>query len=556
MQRLGWRELDVILVTGDAYVDSPFIGAAVIGRVLAADGLRVGIIAQPDVDSDDDIARLGAPRLFWGVTGGSLDSMVANYTALLKRRRSDDLTPGGVNNRRPDRAVIVYANLIRRRFKDTAPIVLGGIEASLRRLSHYDYWSDRMRRSVLCDAKADILVYGMGEDTVRRLAGALRRGEQWRDIPGLCHMAADPPAGYLRLPDHETVAADCAAFETLTRELYAHSDPLTAAGLVQRQDSRFLVCNPPAPLLSGPALDAVYELPFQRELHPHYAPQGEVRALDTIRFSLVSHRGCYGGCRFCAIALHQGRTVASRSQASLLREARQFGRHPRFRGVISDVGGPTANMFGFECRRKLRRGSCPDRGCLYPAPCPQLAADHGPQLRLLSALRLLPGVRRVFVASGLRYDLLLADSRHGDAYLRALVRHHVSGQLKVAPEHTCDAVLQHMGKPPFAVLRRFRRRFEDLVGEAGRPLFLSYYFMAAHPGCTSAHMRRMESTLERELGIRPEQVQVFTPTPATWSTLMYRTGRDPFSGAALFVERSLREKGRQKKAAVAAGGRR
>ncbi len=544
---LGWPQLDIILVSGDTYIDSPFIGVALIGRLLTEAGFKVGIIAQPEVASGEDITRLGEPRLFWGVSGGSIDSMVANYTASNKRRNSDDFTPGGMNTRRPDRAVIAYTNLIRRFFKETRPIVLGGIEASLRRLAHYDFWSNRVRRSILFDAKADILVYGMAEKTVLALAEHLAQGLDFRGIPGLCYPAAQRPEGFLELPGYQEVATDPAAFIRMFTTFYQNNDPLTAQGLAQRQDShRYLVQNPPAPLLSTAELDQVHELPFNRLVHPHYQRQGKVTAQDTIQFALTSHRGCYGECNFCAIAVHQGRTVCSRSEASILREARRLTLHPDFKGNTPDVGGPTANMYGFECPKKLKKGACRERRCLTPAICPSLKIDHGRQLALLNDLRQLPGVKRVFVASGIRYDLILADPQ-GGRYLKTIVDHHLSGQMKVAPEHSEDEVLTRMGKPGIEPLLEFKRLFERATREAGKEQYLTYYFIAAHPGCRAEEMARLGSFCRQHLGTRPEQVQIFTPTPSTYSTLMYWTGRDPFTGKTLFVERERDKKEAQKR---------
>jgi len=550
----GWSGLDVILVTGDGYIDSPFIGAALIGKVLAREGLRVGIIAQPDVNGPRDITRLGRPALFWGVTGGSVDSLVANTTALGKRRRNDDFTPGGRNDRRPDRAVLVYTNLIRRFAPSPAPIVLGGIEASLRRLAHYDFWSDGLRRSVLLDAKADYLVYGMGEETVVALARELAAGRDPRGLPGLCYPAAAPPQDALQLPSWEELQEDPQALLTMFHRSQAHRDP-GSRPLAQCFDRRWVVQNPPAPPLDTAALDAVYGLDFERDLHPYYRPLGPVRALETIRFAITTHRGCYGECSFCAIALHQGRTVVSRSPASILEEARRLTAHPRFQGIIADVGGPTANMYGFECARKRRQGPCPDRRCLHPEVCRHLRPDHRAQIQLLEALRGVPGVRRVFVASGVRHDLVLADHRSGDRYLDQLVRHHVSGQLKVAPEHVCPEVLALMGKPGPEPLERFRERFLAATADAGKPQFLTYYLMAAHPGCTLEDMHHLRRFAAARLRLVPEQVQIFTPTPATAATVMYATGRDPASGRPVFVERSPRGRAAQKEAlaAVSAG---
>lgn len=547
VRQLGWDALDVILITGDSYIDSPFIGAAVIGRVLEKAGYRVGIIAQPDVSSAQDITRLGEPRLFWGVTGGSVDSMVANYTASKFKRKKDDYTPGGVNNRRPDRAVIAYTNLIRRHFKPTRPIVLGGIEASLRRIAHYDFWSDSVRRSVLFDAKADFLLYGMAEQSVLELARALEAGgDAIQQVRGLCAIAKTPPPGYLELPAFETVAADKLAFIDMYHLFYRNTDPLTAKGLYQRHGDRCLVQNPPPEYPSQSALDEVYALPFQRAQHPYYEQQGPVKALETIRFSISTHRGCYGECNFCAIAVHEGRTVRWRSAESIQAEAEALVHLQGFKGYIQDVGGPTANMYGFECMKKLHSGVCEDKRCLYPAICPALKPDHAPQVEILRRLRRIPGVRKVFVASGIRYDLLMADGAHGGVYLEEIVEHHVSGQLKVAPEHTEGPVLARMGKPGQAELLRFKKMFDDLSAKKHKDQYLTYYLIAAHPGCTEADMRRLKQFASQELHISPEQVQIFTPTPSTYSSVMYYTGLDPFSRQPLFVEKDTARRERQK----------
>ncbi|MFZ2039333.1 MAG: YgiQ family radical SAM protein [Desulfobacterales bacterium] len=553
VRQLGWSQVDVILVTGDTYLDSAYIGVAVIGRVLLAAGYRVGIIAQPDIHSERDIGRLGQPALFWGVSGGCVDSLVANYTAAGKRRKSDDLTPGGVNDRRPDRALIAYSNLIRRFFKATRPIVLGGIEASLRRISHYDGWSNTVRRAVLFDAKADVLVYGMAEQTVLELAAKLAQGGDIRTVRGICYISREAPAAVaefpgpdIELPPHERVARDDNQLTAMFRTFYENADPFTARRLYQRQDTRYIVQNPPQPPPTPEALDRIYELPYARDVHPFYGKDGPVKALETIRFSLTSHRGCYGECRFCAIAVHQGRHVISRSEDSLLREAAGFTHHPAFKGIIADVGGPTANMYGFECRRKTEKGACRDRGCLFPEPCTQLAVHHGRQIRLLGALRRLPGVRKVFVASGIRYDLILKDRAAGARYLETILRHHISGQLKIAPEHVVDPLLRLMGKPGRKDLEDFIRLFQTLQQKHSIKVFLTYYLMAAHPGCTLADMQQLRTFAIRKLHLLPEQVQIFTPTPSTWSTLMYRTGKDPFSGQPIFVEKNSDNKQQQK----------
>jgi len=554
MHRLGWDALDVILVTGDGYIDSPFVGVAVIGKVLLNAGYRVGIIAQPDIDSGRDIGALGEPKLFWGVTGGCIDSMVANRTATGRKRKRDDYTPGGLNNRRPDRASIVYCNLIRQHYKNTVPLVLGGIEASLRRIAHYDFWSDSIRRSILFDAKADYLLFGMAERSVVELAGCLANGADPRLIRGLCYASREKPEGCLEIPSFEDSARDREAFTEMFHAFYRNNEPVTAQQLAQKQDTRYFIQNPPAHYLSGRELDTVYDLEYERDLHPFYRKQGEVKALETIRFSITSHRGCYGECNFCAIAVHEGRTVRWRSKGSILEEARQIASHPGFKGTIMDVGGPTANMYGFECSRKFDKGPCPDKRCLFPAACAGLKIDHGRQLSLLKSIREIKGVRKVVVASGIRYDLVLADEKNGYRYLQEILRHHVSGQMKVAPEHSEEHVLRLMGKPGSDSLLEFKCLFDRLTKKEGKDQFLTYYMIAAHPGCTDKDMAKLRSFARRELKLLPRQVQVFTPSPSTYSTLMYWTGRDPFSGKSLFVEKGAGGRDRQKRTLTGGGG--
>ncbi|MBU2490025.1 MAG: YgiQ family radical SAM protein [Proteobacteria bacterium] len=539
MKRLGWDRADVVLVTGDAYVDAPQSGAAVIGRVLAAAGFRVGIIAQPDVSTDADIRRLGEPRLFWGVTSGCVDSLVANRTALGKRIRSDDFTPGGENNRRPDRAVIKYANLIRAAFSGTAPIVLGGLEASLRRFSHFDAWPGSVRRSILFDAKADLLVYGMGERAALSIARAMDEGRDWAGIPGTCLAMAEAPPGSLTLPSHEAVRSDPALFAEAFG-LFSENQLPESPVLCQRQDTRFLVQYPPAAPPTQAELDQWNELPYMRDAHPLDARQGEVRALATIRFSITSHRGCFGDCRFCAISTHQGRQVVSRSPESVVREAQRLAGLPGFTGIISDLGGPTANMYGTRCKKHGVAGACSDRSCLFPEPCPHLAFGHRRHGDLLARVADLPGVRKTFVASGVRHDLVLADPK-GPEYLARVLERHLSGQMKIAPEHCAPQVLSLMGKPGPEGLLHFRELYGDINARLGRDQFLTYYFMAAHPGCSRTDMEALSRFVRRELAVVPRQVQIFTPTPGTWSTCMFHTGRDP-EGQKIFVERT--EKGR------------
>ncbi len=543
---LGWTNLDVILVSGDTYIDSPYSGLAVIGKSLLHAGFKVGVIAQPDTHSPDDIKRLGEPTLFWGVTGGTVDSMVANYTATLRKRRSDDFTPGGVNDRRPDRAVIVYTNLIRQVFKPTVPIVLGGIEASLRRITHYDYWSNKLRAPVLFDSKADYLLYGMAENSVVELARVLRGQGSVEQIRGLCYLAKEIPQGYLVLPTFEEVSSNPDSFISMYHRFYENNDPLTAHGIAQRKGDRYLIQNPPAKILSSAKLDEIYTFDYERKQHPYYEKQGAVKALETIQFSIATHRGCYGECNFCAIAVHEGRTVTSRSQASILEEARQMTHHPDFKGIIHDIGGPTANMYTIECAKKQKSGACTNKRCLFPQVCPLMKIDHTSQSELLRKIRRIPGIKHVFVASGIRYDMVLADQENGLDYLKEIVHHHTSGQMKIAPEHADPYVLKMMGKPPVNSLIEFREQFERLTRQAGKDQYLTYYLIAAYPGCGEREMRTLKKFVTEKLHLTPQQVQIFTPTPSTYASVMYYTEKDPFSGTQIFVEKDLRRKQTQK----------
>ncbi|MGI2335370.1 MAG: YgiQ family radical SAM protein [Dehalogenimonas sp.] len=555
MDQLGWNEADIIIVTGDSYIDSPFIGAAVIGHTLRLAGYRVGIIAQPDVKNAKDITRLGEPRLFWGVTSGSIDSMVANYTSLKKKRKYDDYTPGGLNNRRPDRAVIIYSNLIRQYFKNTPPIVLGGMEASLRRVAHYDYWDNKIRASVLVDAKADYLLYGMTERVVTELAGAISGKTDVTAIRGLCRITYEAEINelrgdYLELPGLDQVLKNGDLFTKMFEQFYENNDPITAKGMFQRHGTRYLVQNPPALPLSQSELDNVYAIPYELAQHPYYEQIGKVKALETIKFSLQTHRGCYGECNFCAIAVHEGRTVQWRSESSIITEAKRLTEFPDFTGYIRDVGGPTANMYGFECRQKLKRGVCSDKRCLSPVVCPTLKADHSRQISLLNKLRRIKGLKKVFVASGIRYDLILNDKQHGESYMKEVIMHHVSGQMKVAPEHSEAKILKIMGKPGVEPLLKFKAEFDRLSANAGKKQFLTYYLIAAHPGCNEGDMRKLKLFISQNLRITPEQVQIFLPAPSTWSSVMYHTGKNPFTGTPIFVEKDLNEKRRQKEIIV------
>ena len=483
VKRLGWKNLDIILITGDAYIDSSFIGVAVIGKVLMNAGYKVGIIAQPDLTSILDITRLGEPELFWGVTAGAVDSMVANYTALLRKRLEDDFTPGVENNKRPERATIAYTNLIKRNFKKTKPIVLGGLEASLRRIAHYDYFTDTIRRSVLFDAKADILVYGMGEKAILEIAAALEEEKDWKNIKGICYASSEKKTDYIEIPAYDEVKTDKKKFAEMFKTFYDNTDPITAKGLLQKHDTRYLVQNPPQPNLTTPELDAIYDLDYEREIHPYYKQKGEVRAMETIKYSITSHRGCYGECNFCSLAVHQGTTVVSRSSESIIKEAENISKRVNFKGFITDVGGPTANMYGIECKKKLKDGRCKDRRCIYPEICPKLNVKHLPQLELLRKISAIPGVKKVFIASGLRYDMIINDREFGLEYLEELVKDHVSGQLKIAPEHVTEKVTALMGKTKVGHLRKFREQFDGFNLKHKKNQFLTYYMIAAHPGC-------------------------------------------------------------------------
>jgi uncharacterized radical SAM protein YgiQ len=550
LKKLGWNQLDIILITGDAYIDSPFMGVTVIGRVLLDKGYKVGIIAQPDMNSDKDIARLGEPSLFWGISGGAIDSMVANYTALKKRRKSDDYTPGGINNKRPDRAVIAYTNLVKKYFKPTSPIVLGGIEASLRRISHYDFWSNKLRRSILFDSKADYLVFGMGEKTIVELAAALRNDLDVTNIRGLGYISKAGIDNYIEIPSFEEVVKDKKKFIKSFNIFYHNNDSITAKGIIQKHGNRYLVLNPVQKPLSTNELDAVYNLNYKRELHPFYQKGGEVKALLTIKFSISAHRGCYGQCNFCAISIHEGTTVTWRSEKSILKEGLILSKLKDFKGIIHDIGGPTANMYGFECKKKLKQGICRDKRCLFPNVCKSLNPDHSVQMRLLAKLSKIKGIKKVFISSGIRHDLIINDKKNGHKYLEKIVKDHVSGQMKLAPEHSCKNVLALMGKPNALSVLDFRKNFNRVTKKIGKKQFLTYYLIAAHPGCTVRDMKQLKNFTKEELKINPRQVQIFTPTPSTYSTLMYYTGINPFSeskNSNIFVEKDPRKKEVQKK---------
>ena len=548
MRQRGWWWYDILLVTGDAYVDHPSFGPAVISRVLEADGFRVAVLAQPDWRSAGAFAAMGRPRLGVMICAGNLDSMVAHYTAARKPRSEDFYSPGKKAGLRPDRATIVYSNRAREAFPGL-PIVIGGLEASLRRFAHYDYWDDRVRRCILVDSGADILVYGMGEYATREIAARLKKkvpvGEI-RDIRGTAFMAADPSEcafEAVTLPSFDEVAAVKTAYADATRTEYWEHDPVRGRALIQRDAKKYLVVNPPAMPLSAAELDRVAELPYTRWYHPMYDDMGGVPAIEEVRFSVIHNRGCFGGCNFCALAFHQGRMVTARSRESVVREVTALTKLPDFKGYIADVGGPSANFSHPSCRKQLKYGMCPDRRCLAPEPCPNLDADHSEYLRLLRTLRQIPGVKKVFVRSGIRYDYMLED-KNGD-FFRELVEYHVSGQLKVAPEHCIDSVLDYMGKPHIGVYEEFMDRYRRMNDRVSKEQYVVPYLMSSHPGCTLEDAVALAEYLNKR-GRQPQQVQDFYPTPGTISTCMYYTGLDPETMKSVYVARTPREKDMQR----------
>ncbi len=553
LENLNWEKCDIILISGDAYIDSPFIGVATVGRILEKLGYKVGIIGQPNL-KNDDIKRLGEPRLYWGVSGGSIDSMVSNYTATKKFRNSDDYTPGGVNDKRPNRATLVYTNLIRRHYKNTVPIVLGGIEASLRRVTHYDYWSNKLRKPILFDAKADYLIYGMGEIAIEEFSRALRDGTNPRVVRGVSYISKElneKHSTYIQMPSHQECLDDKEKYIDLFDIFYDNNDPISAKGLYQKVDQRYLIQNSPCDYLDEKEMDGIASLPYTRELHPYHVPQGKVKCLETIKFSIQTHHGCWGECNFCAIGVHQGRTIRTRSEENILKEAKEFTNYKDFKGIISDVGGPTANMYGYECGKKLKKGTCDDIRCVdYDRLCKVMKVDHSRHLKLLKNIRTVPGIKKAFVASGLRYDFIAADKKYGYEYLKELVNHHISGQMKVAPEHTSNRVLKLMGKPGQQPLIEFKKMYDRLNKEAGKKQFLTYYLIAAHPGCEEKDMHDLKHFTQYELKMNPEQAQVFTPTPSTYSAVMYYTQLDPVTRKKIFVEKDIKRKEKQKEIVI------
>jgi uncharacterized radical SAM protein YgiQ len=542
LESRGWEELDVIIVSGDAYVDHPAWAAAILGRFMEHNGYRVGIVAQPDWRNLDDIKRLGQPRLFFAISGGNMDSMVNHYTADKKKRREDMYSPGGKTGLRPDRPTIVYSNLVRQAYP-AVPIVIGGVESSLRRLAHYDYWSDKVRSSILLDSKADLLVYGMGEYNLLEIARKLKGGRDiayLRKLRGTCYLSKTMPEHAIELPAYEEVAHDVGAFAQATKMIQEEMNPFSARTLAQKQGDRWLIQNPPPLPLSTEQLDGIYELPFIRRYHPGYETQGGVPGLKPVQFSIVTHRGCFGGCAFCSLGQHQGTFIQNRSPHSIVNEARKLTDHPDFRGTIPDVGAPSANMYGLKGVNEELCHACNRSSCLYPGVCKNLNTDHSPSVELWKRLRKIKEIKHLFVSSGVRYDLVLKDTSR--KYLKDLCNYHVSGQLKIAPEHVADRVTRAMHKPGKSEYTRFIEAFKKVNLELGKDQYLVPYFISAHPGCDLSDTIELAEFVRDHLQYYPEQVQNFTPTPMTVSTCMYYTGLNPQNGKPVYVPRQDKER--------------
>ena len=544
----GWNQCDFVYVIGDAYVDHPSFGHAIISRILEAHGYKVGIISQPDWKDAKSITILGKPRLGFLVSGGNMDSMVNHYSVSKKRRQEDSYTPGGVMGKRPDYASIVYCNLIRSVYKDV-PIIIGGIEASLRRLAHYDYWSDRLKRSILLDSQADLISYGMGEKSIVEIAEALDSGLDVKDITfieGTVYKTKTLESVYdfELLPDYQELLKDKRNYAESFFIQYSNTDPFTGKRLVETYEGRiYVVQNPPAKPLSQGEMNQVYDLPYMRNYHPVYEEEGGVPAIREIKFSLISNRGCFGACSFCALTFHQGRIIQARSHESLIKEAKLLTEEPDFKGYIHDVGGPTADFRFPACEKQMDKGACKHRQCLFPEPCKNLRADHGDYIELLRKLRSLPKVKKVFIRSGIRFDYVLADSK--GKFLKELCEHHVSGQLKVAPEHVADKVLKRMGKPTNQVYQKFVDAYEQMNRKLGKKQYLVPYLMSSHPGSTMKEAVELAEYL-RDLGYMPEQVQDFYPTPSTIFTCMYYTGYDCRTMEKIYVPVNPHEKAMQR----------
>lgn len=548
MQQRGWEQVDFVYLTGDAYVDHPSFGTAIISRLLESRGYRVGIIPQPDWRKKESVQVFGEPRLGFLVSAGNMDSMVNHYTVSKKHRQKDSYSPGGEMGLRPDMPTVVYSNLIRQTYKHT-PIILGGIEASLRRLAHYDYWENKVRRSVLLDSGADLISYGMGEHSIIQIAEALQSGlpvDEITFIPGTVYKCKDLSRAYdpIILPSYETVSSDKKAYAESFAEQYRNTDPFTARPMAESYGNRGCVIqNPPALPLSQQEMDDVYDLPYQNTWHPMYDAKGGIPALEEIKFSLTSNRGCFGGCNFCALTFHQGRILQTRSHESILKEAKKMTHDPDFKGYIHDIGGPTADFRQPSCQKQLTKGVCQNRQCLFPKPCGNLTVDHTDYVALLRKLRKISGVKKVFVRSGVRFDYVVVDK--SPVFLQELVKYHVSGQLRVAPEHVSDQVLHYMGKPSHQVYQQFLDQYEKANAATGKKQYAVPYFMSSHPGCTMKEAVKLAEYV-RDLGFTPEQVQDFYPTPSTLSTCMYYTGIHPLTGEKVYIPRDPHEKAIQR----------
>lgn len=547
MQDRGIEQLDFVYIIGDAYVDHPSFGVAIISRLLEYHGYTVGIIAQPDRHSVKDFLRLGKPRLAWLVTAGNIDSMVSHYT-VAKRRRSDDAySAGGKNGKRPDRAATVYCRLCRQAAPEI-PVLCGGLEVSLRRFAHYDYWKDCVMPSVLVDTQADMLMYGMGEHQIIEVADRLNAGENisnMRDIRGTCYLCdpAETPYGAVQCPSFKEVSENKMLYAKACRIQYDQQDEVYGKMIIQRQGDKMLVQNPPALALTTEELDMVYSLPYERTYHPCYESQGGVPSIEEVQFSITHNRGCFGFCNFCSIALHQGRRVTVRSEESVIEEAKKLVKMPNFKGYIHDVGGPTANFRGPSCEKQLKTGLCKGRKCLAPSPCKNLHVDHAEYLQMLRRLRAIDGVKKVFIRSGIRYDYLIEDK--DEEFMRELIEHHISGQLKVAPEHCSAAVLDKMGKPHIEAYKRFQKKFYEITRQKGKEQYLVPYLMSSHPGSKLSDAVELAVFL-KENRIRPEQVQDFYPTPGTLSTCMFYTGLDPYTLEPVYIAKDPKEKAMQR----------
>ena len=548
MKKRGWTQCDFIYICGDAYVDHPSFGHAIITRLLEAFGYKVGIIAQPDWKNKESITILGEPRLAFLVSAGNMDSMVNHYTVNKKRRHQDAFSPGGVMGKRPDYATIVYCNLIRQVYKKT-PVIIGGIEASLRRMAHYDYWSDKVKRSILIDSGADIISYGMGEHSIIEIADALNAGIDIHDITFIKGMVyktktLDNLENYIELPSYDDIVNSKEMYAKSFYTQYKNTDPFTARILVEKvKEKMYVVQNPPAMPLTEVEMDDIYSLPYMRNYHPMYEKDGGIPALSEIKFSITSNRGCFGGCSFCALTFHQGRIIQVRSHKSIIDEAVQMTKDADFKGYIHDVGGPTANFRHTSCDKQLTKGVCMNRQCLFPKPCPNLKVDHSDYIKLLRELRALPGVKKVFIRSGIRFDYCMCDS--DDTFINELCKYHISGQLRVAPEHISDNVLNKMGKPSNDVYEGFLKRYQRINKKTGKEQFVVPYLMSSHPGSTMKEAIELAEYI-RDLGYMPEQVQDFYPTPSTLSTCMYYTGLDPATMDKVYTPVSHHEKAMQR----------